>query len=96
MKKVIFFLLCTLLLSGCNRQLPSLKEVNKNGVEWAQKEFQGYKIDDFLNGWGSAEDRWEIVETENEESQNGYLWFVGNDNAIAIIVYTDSNEVFQT
>ena len=55
MKKKISILLCIslFLFSGCSNKIPSLNVVSENGSEWAQEELQGYKLDDFVNAWGT-------------------------------------------
>ena len=98
MKKKISILLCIslFLFSGCSNKIPSLNVVSENGSEWAQEELQGYKLDDFVNAWGTSEDNWKTAEAEDVVSENGYLWFVDNDKTTAIIVYVSNEEEFQS
>ena len=67
MKKKISILLCIslFLFSGCSNKIPSLNVVSENGSEWAQEELQGYKLDDFVNAWGTSEDNWKTAEAED-------------------------------
>ena len=66
--------------------------MSENGSEWAQEELQGYKLDDFVNAWGTSE----TAEAEDVVSENGYLWLVDNDKTTAIIVYVSNEEEFQS
>lgn len=98
MKKKISILLCIslFLFSGYSKKIPSLNVVSENGSEWAQEELQGYKLDDFVNAWGTSEDNWKTAEAEDVVSENGYLWLVDNDKTTAIIVYVSNEEEFQS
>lgn len=98
MKRIKVFLIVYLIIivfSGCSKEVPSIKTVYENGIDWANEEFKKYTLDDFINSWGEPSDTWETEETEDFPIENGYLWLT-DDNKIEVIIYFTNDNTIST